>query len=160
MHSLEPPIAANTPQRVIPMQSSVGLHDARFHRAHPVVSGVRANVIREARAMLNIRLLPGDTIDVLLARSQQLSTIRTVASSPAKPGSAPTLPRSPTSMAVITKVFSQDSAALPCCTLSIALGHDLPSCRLCHNVQAYLVALSRSPMKDLAACTADDERYP
>src|SRR6267143_1286505 len=74
MHSLETTDRGEHAQRVISDANPQWASMMRDSIAPTLLSaGVRANVIPgEARAMLNIRLLPGDTIDVLLGALSKL----------------------------------------------------------------------------------------
>jgi acetylornithine deacetylase/succinyl-diaminopimelate desuccinylase-like protein len=125
-------------------------------------AGVRANVIpSEARAMLNVRLLPGDTIDVLLAELTKLVNdpqirfeVQTDAGLAAPPSSLES-----DFYVTITKAASQEFSGAPVLPFLSAGATDSAQLRL-HNVQAY--GLSPFPMsdEDSRRMHADDERIP
>jgi acetylornithine deacetylase/succinyl-diaminopimelate desuccinylase-like protein len=125
-------------------------------------AGVRANVIpSEARAMLNVRLLPGDTIDVLLADLTKLVSDPQVRFD-VQPDAGLAAP--PSSLesdfyATITKAASQEFSGAPVLPFLSAGATDSAQLRL-HNVQAY--GLSPFPMsdEDSRRVHADDERIP
>ncbi len=102
-------------------------------------AGVRANVIPgEARAMLNIRLLPGDTIDVLLGALTKLVNDPQVRFEvqPNAGLAAPTSSLESDFYAVIAKVASQDFGGAPVLPYQSTWATDSSQLRL-HNVQAY-----------------------
>ncbi len=127
-----------------------------------LTAGVRANVIpSEARAMLNIRLLPGDTIDVLLADLTKLvndSTIRFEVQPDAGLAAPPSSLESDF-YATITKAASEEFSGVPVLPFMSAGATDSAQLRL-HNVQAY--GLSPFPMadEDSRRMHGDDERIP
>ena len=125
-------------------------------------AGVRANVIpSEARANLNIRLLPGDTIDVLLAELTKLVNdpqirfeVQPDAGLAAPPSSLDT-----EFYAMITKTASQEFGGAPVLPFMSSGATDSAQLRL-HSVAAY--GLSPFPLADEDARRAhgDDERIP
>jgi len=125
-------------------------------------AGVRANVIpSEARATLNVRLLPGDTIDVLLADLTKLINDPQIRFE-VQPDAGLAAP--PSSLesdfyATITKAASQEFSGAPVLPFLSAGATDSAQLRL-HNVQAY--GLSPFPMsdEDSRRVHADDERIP
>ncbi len=125
-------------------------------------AGVRANVIpSEARAMLNVRLLPGDTIDVLLADLTKLVNDPQIRFE-VQPDAGLAAP--PSSLesdfyATITKAASQEFSGAPVLPFLSAGATDSAQLRL-HNVQAY--GLSPFPLtdEDSRRMHADDERIP
>jgi acetylornithine deacetylase/succinyl-diaminopimelate desuccinylase-like protein len=125
-------------------------------------AGVRANVIpSEARAMLNVRLLPGDTIDVLLAdlaKSVNDPQIRFEVQPDAGLAAPPSSLESDFYV-TITKAASQEFSGAPVLPFLSAGATDSAQLRL-HNVQAY--GLSPFPMsdEDSRRMHADDERIP
>ncbi len=125
-------------------------------------AGVRANVIpSEARAILNVRLLPGDTIDVLLAdltKSVNDPQIRFEVQSDAGLAAPPSSLESDFYV-TITKAASQEFSGAPVLPFLSAGATDSAQLRL-HNVQAY--GLSPFPMsdEDSRRMHADDERIP
>ena len=125
-------------------------------------AGVRANVIpSEARANLNIRLLPGDTIDVLLADLTKLVNDPQIRFE-VQPDAGLAAP--PSSLendfyATITKAASQEFSGAPVLPFLSAGATDSAQLRL-HSVQAY--GLSPFPMadEDSRRMHADNERIP
>ena len=123
-------------------------------------AGVRANVIPgEARATLNIRLLPGDTIDVLVGALTKLVNDPQVRLEvqPNAGLAAPTSSLESDFYNVITKVASQDFGGAPVLPYQSPWATDSAQLRL-HNVQAY--GLWPFPVTDdnLRRMHGDDER--
>lgn len=127
-----------------------------------LTAGVRANVIpSEARAILNVRLLPGDTIDVVVGELTKLVNdpqIRFEVQPDAGLAAPPSSLESEC-YATISKVASQEfpnAAVLPFMSSGAT---DSAQLRL-HNVQAY--GLSPFPLteEDSRRMHADDERIP
>lgn len=125
-------------------------------------AGVRANVIpSEARAYLNIRLLPGDTSDVLLADLAKLVNDPQIRFE-VQPDAGLAAP--PSSLendfyATIAKAASQEFSGAPVLPFLSAGATDSAQLRL-HSVQSY--GLSPFPMadEDSRRMHADDERIP
>ena len=123
-------------------------------------AGVRANVIpSEARATLNIRLLPGDTSDVLIADLTKLVNDPQIRFE-VQPDAGLAAP--PSSLenefyATISKAASQEFSGAPVLPFLSAGATDSAQLRL-HSVQAY--GLSPFPMadEDSRRMHADDER--
>jgi len=125
-------------------------------------AGVRTNVIpSEARANLNIRLLPGDTIDVVVGDLTKLVNdpqirfqVEPDAGLAAPPSSLET-----DFYATITKAAAQEFSGAPVLPFLSAGATDSAQLRL-HSVQAY--GLSPFPMadEDTRRMHADDERIP
>ena len=123
-------------------------------------AGVRANVIPgEARAMLNIRLLPGDTIDVLLGALTKLVNDPQVRFEvqPNAGLAAPTSSLESDFYAVINKVASQDFGGAPVLPFQSTWATDSSQLRL-HNVQAYGLWPFPVTDEDLKRMHGDDER--
>ncbi len=123
-------------------------------------AGVRANVIPgEARAMLNIRLLPGDTIDVLLGALTKLVNDPQVRFEvqPNAGLAAPTSSLESDLYAVITKVASQEFGAAPVLPYQSTWATDSSQLRL-HSVQAYGLWPFPVTDEDLTRMHSDDER--
>src|ERR1700747_3079847 len=123
-------------------------------------AGVRANVIPgEARAMLNIRLLPRDTIDVLLGALAKLVNDPQVRFEvQPNPGlAAPTSSLESDLYAVITKVASHEFAGAPVLPYQSPWATDSAQLRL-HNVQSYGLWPFPVTDEDLARMHGDDER--
>jgi acetylornithine deacetylase/succinyl-diaminopimelate desuccinylase-like protein len=123
---------------------------------------VRGNVIpSEARATLNIRLLPGDTIDVLLAELTKLVNDPQIRFE-VQPDAGLAAP--PSSLesefyASITKAASQEFPGVPVLPFMSAGATDSAQLRL-HNVQAYGVSPFPMTDEDSRRMHADDERIP
>lgn len=125
-------------------------------------AGVRANVIPgEARAMLNIRLLPGDTIDVLLGALNKLVNDPQVRFEvqPNAGLAAPTSSLESDFYGVINKVASQDFGGVPVLPYQSPWATDSSQLRL-HNVQAYGLWPFPLTDEDLKRMHGDDERLP
>ena len=125
-------------------------------------AGVRANVIPgEARATLNIRLLPGDTIDVLVGALSKLVNDPQVRLE-VQPNAGLAAPNSSLESdfyAVITKVASQDFGGAPVLPYQSPWATDSSQLRL-HNVQAYGLWPFPVTEEDLKRMHGDDERLP
>jgi acetylornithine deacetylase/succinyl-diaminopimelate desuccinylase-like protein len=123
-------------------------------------AGVRANVIPgEARATLNVRLLPGDTIDVLVSALTKLVNDPQVRFEvqPNAGLAAPTSSLESDFYAVITKVASQDFGGAPVLPYQSPWATDSSQLRL-HNVQAYGLWPFPVTDEDLKRMHGDDER--
>ena len=161
MRSLEASDRGEHAQRVIsdanPQWASM-MHDTIAPTM--LSAGVRANVIPgEARAMLNIRLLPGDTIDVLLGALTKLVNDPQVRFEvQPNPGlAAPTSSLESDLYTVITKVASKEFAGAPVLPYQSPWATDSSQLRL-HNVQAYGLWPFPVSDEDLARMHGDDER--
>jgi acetylornithine deacetylase/succinyl-diaminopimelate desuccinylase-like protein len=125
-------------------------------------AGVRANVIpSEARAVLNIRLLPGDTIDVLVNVLQKLVNDPTVRFEIA-PDSGLAAPNSSLEndfYALITKVSAQEFGGAPVIPFMSTGATDSAQLRL-HSVQAYGLRPFPITEADDARVHGDEERLP
>jgi acetylornithine deacetylase/succinyl-diaminopimelate desuccinylase-like protein len=161
VRSLEAPDRGEHAQRVIsdanPQWASM-MHDTIAPTM--LSAGVRANVIPgEARAMLNVRLLPGDTIDVLLGALGKLVNDPQVRFEvqPSPGLAAPTSSLESDLYAVITKVASQQFAGAPVLPYQSPWATDSSQLRL-HNVQAYGLWPFPVTDEDLARMHGDDER--
>jgi acetylornithine deacetylase/succinyl-diaminopimelate desuccinylase-like protein len=123
-------------------------------------AGVRPNVIPgEARAILNIRLLPGDTIDVLLGELGKLVNDPQVRLE-VQPNTGLAAP--PSSLesefyAAITKVAGQEFAGAAVLPYQSPWATDSAQLRL-HNVQAYGLWPFPITEEDLKRMHGDDER--
>jgi acetylornithine deacetylase/succinyl-diaminopimelate desuccinylase-like protein len=125
-------------------------------------AGVRANVIpAEARAILNIRLLPGNSIDALVADLAKTVNDPQIRFEVQKDG---TLPAPPSSLdnefyQTIERVSAQefpDAAVVP---YQSTWGTDSAQLRL-HNVQAYGLVPFPLTAEDLGRMHGEDERIP
>jgi acetylornithine deacetylase/succinyl-diaminopimelate desuccinylase-like protein len=127
-----------------------------------LTAGVRANVIpAEARATLNIRLLPGDTIDVLLADLTKLVADPQIRFE-VQPN--PGLAAPPSSLesdfyAVISKVSAQEFGGVPVLPYQSTWATDSAQLRL-HNVQSYGLWPFPLTDEDLKRMHGEDERMP
>jgi acetylornithine deacetylase/succinyl-diaminopimelate desuccinylase-like protein len=127
-----------------------------------LAAGVRPNVIPgEARAMLNIRLLPGDTIDVLLGELRKLVNDPQVRLE-VQPDAGLAAP--PSSLesdfyAAITKVAIEEFPGVPVLPYQSPWATDSAQLRL-HNVQAYGLWPFPVTEEDLKRMHGDDERLP
>jgi acetylornithine deacetylase/succinyl-diaminopimelate desuccinylase-like protein len=125
-------------------------------------AGVRNNVIpAEARANLNIRLLPGNTIDVLLADLTKLVNDPQVRFEiqPDAGLAAPPSSLESDFFALISKVAAQEFGGVPVLPFQSTGATDSAQLRL-RNVQAY--GLEPFPMtdQDFSRMHGDDERLP
>ncbi len=127
-----------------------------------LTAGVRANVIpSEARANLNIRLLPGHTIDTLLADLAKLVNDPQVRFE-VQPDAGLAAP--PSSLesdfyATIAKAAAQEFPNAPVLPFMSAGATDSAQLRL-HNVQAYGVMPFPLTDEDFRRMHGDDERLP
>ena len=125
-------------------------------------AGVRNNVIpAEARANLNIRLLPGDTIDGLILDMQKLVNdpavkfdVQTDAGLAAPPSSLEN-----DFYADITKVAAQEFGGAPVLPYQSPWATDSAQLRL-HNVQSYGLWPFPLTAEDLQRMHGNDERIP
>jgi acetylornithine deacetylase/succinyl-diaminopimelate desuccinylase-like protein len=161
MRSLESSDRAEHAQRVISETNAEWGAMMRDTIAPTMLSaGVRANVIPgEARAMLNVRLLPGDTIDVLVGALTKLVNDPQVRLEiqPNAGLAAPTSSLETDFYAVITKVASQDFGGAPVLPYQSPWATDSSQLRL-HNVQAYGLWPFPVTDEDLKRMHGDDER--
>ena len=125
-------------------------------------AGVRSNVIpSEARATLNVRLLPGDTIDVLVANLSKLVNDSAIKFE-VQPDAGLAAPDSSLEndfYVTISKVAAQEFAGAPVVPFMSAGATDSAQLRL-HNVQAYGVSPFPLADEDSRRTHADDERIP
>jgi len=125
-------------------------------------AGVRANVIPpEARATLNIRLLPGDTIDALLGELNKLVNDPLVKLE-VEPNAGLAAP--PSSLendfyASITKVAAQEFGGVPVLPYQSPWATDSAQLRL-HDVQSYGLWPFPLADEDLRRMHGNDERIP
>ena len=127
-----------------------------------LTAGVANNVIpAEARANLNVRLLPGDTIDVVLNELKKLLNDPQVRLE-LQPNAGLAAP--PSSLesdfyAVISKVVTQEFGGAPALPFQSTWLTDSAQLRL-HNVQAYGLVPFPLAQEDLRRMHGDDERIP
>jgi acetylornithine deacetylase/succinyl-diaminopimelate desuccinylase-like protein len=161
MRSLESSDRAEHAQRVISDTNPEWGAMMRDTIAPTMLSaGVRANVIPgEARAILNIRLLPGDTVDVLVGALTKLVNDPQVRLEvqPNAGLAAPTSSLESDLYADITKVASQDFGGAPVLPYQSPWATDSSQLRL-HNVQAYGLWPFPITDEDLKRMHGDDER--
>jgi len=125
-------------------------------------AGVRANVIpAEARATLNIRLLPGDTIDTLLAQLSKLINDPQVKLEVQQNAglAAPTSSLENDFYNSIVKSAAQEFGGAPVLPYQSTWGTDSAQLRL-HNVQAYGLVPFPLTEEDLKRMHGNDERIP
>jgi len=123
-------------------------------------AGVRPNVIPgEARAILNIRLLPGDPIDVLLGELRKLVNDPQVRLDVQPDGGLAAPPSSLESdfYAAISKVAAEEFPGAPVLPYQSPWATDSAQLRL-HNVQAYGLWPFPITGEDLKRLHGDDER--
>jgi acetylornithine deacetylase/succinyl-diaminopimelate desuccinylase-like protein len=125
-------------------------------------AGVRPNVIpSEAHATLNVRLLPGDTIDVLLNDLNKIVNDPAVTLQVMPDGglAAPNSSIETDFYALITKVSAKEFGGAPVLPFLSPGATDSSQLRL-HNVQAYGLWPFAMSTEDLARVHGDDERLP
>jgi acetylornithine deacetylase/succinyl-diaminopimelate desuccinylase-like protein len=127
-----------------------------------LTAGVANNVIPgEARANLNVRLLPGDTIDAVLTELNKLINDPQVKLEvqPNAGLSAPPSSLESDFYGVITKVVTQEFGGAPALPFQSTWLTDSAQLRL-HNVQAYGLVPFPLSQDDLKRMHGDDERIP
>jgi acetylornithine deacetylase/succinyl-diaminopimelate desuccinylase-like protein len=125
-------------------------------------AGIRANVIpSEARANLNIRLLPGDTIDALTAELTKLvnDPLVRLEVQPNAGLAAPPSSLESDFYAAIVKAAAQEFNGAPVLPYQSPWATDSSQLRL-HNVQAYGLWPFPLTEEDLKRMHGDDERIP
>jgi len=125
-------------------------------------AGVRPNVIPgEAHAMLNVRLLPGDTIDVVLGELTKLVNDPQMRFEvqPNAGLAAPTSSLENDFYASISKIAGQEFGGAPVLPFQSSWYTDSAQLRL-HNVQAYGLWPFPVTDDDLRRMHGDDERLP
>ena len=125
-------------------------------------AGVRANVIpSEARATLNIRLLPGNTITALLADLNKLVNDSQVKLEvqPDAGLAAPDSSLESEFYAAITKAAAEEFAGAPVLPFQSTWATDSAQLRL-HNVQCYGLVPFPLTDEDIKRMHGDDERIP
>jgi acetylornithine deacetylase/succinyl-diaminopimelate desuccinylase-like protein len=163
MRSLDTADRGEHAQKVISDMSPLWNSMLRDSIAPTMLSaGVRANVIpAEARANLNIRLLPGDTITVLLADLTKLVNDPQIRFE-VQPDAGLAAP--PSSLesdfyATITRVAAKEYGDAPVIPFQSTGATDSAQLRL-HNVQAYGLMPFPLPAEDFRRMHGDDERIP
>jgi acetylornithine deacetylase/succinyl-diaminopimelate desuccinylase-like protein len=125
-------------------------------------AGFRGNVIpSEAHAVLNIRLVPGDTIDVLVNDLKKLVNDPQVRFEIAPEGglAAPNSSLENDFVSLITRVSAQEFGGAPVIPFMSTGATDSAQLRL-HNVQAYGLRPFPVSEADEARVHGDDERLP
>jgi len=125
-------------------------------------AGVRANVIpSEARATLNVRLLPGDTITALLAELNKLVNDSQVKLEvqPDAGLAAPDSSLETDFYAAIVKASAEEFGGAPVLPFQSTWATDSAQLRL-HNVQSYGLVPFPLSEEDLKRMHGDDERIP
>jgi carboxypeptidase PM20D1 len=125
-------------------------------------AGVRVNVIpSEAKAMLNVRLLPGDTIDVLVGELNKLVNDPQVKLQVLPEGglAAPNSSMENEFYGLITRVCAREYGGAPVLPYLSTGATDSAQLRL-HNVQAYGLMPFAIAQEDEARVHGDDERLP
>src|SRR5712664_1497444 len=163
IRSMETPDRGEHAQRVISDASPLWNAMLRDTIAPTMLTaGVANNVIpAEARANLNVRLLPGDTIDKVLNDLNKLvnDPLVKLELQPNSGLAAPSSSLESEFYTVITKVVSQEFGGAPALPFQSTWLTDSAQLRL-HQVQAYgLVPFPLSP-DDLKRMHGDDERIP
>jgi acetylornithine deacetylase/succinyl-diaminopimelate desuccinylase-like protein len=163
MRSMDTPDRGEHAQRVISDASPLWNSMMRDTIAPTVLTaGVANNVIPgEARANLNIRLLPGDTIDVLLSELNKLVNDPQVRLE-IQPNAGLAAP--PSSLendfyAIIAKDVTMEFGGAPALPFQSTWLTDSAQLRL-HNVQAYGLVPFPLVDEDLKRMHGDDERIP
>lgn len=163
MRVLDAPDRGEHAQRVLSDQNPMWNSMMRDTVAPTMLqAGVRANVIpSEARAVINVRLLPGDTIDVLVDTLKKLVNDPQVRFEIQPDGgfAAPNSSLESDFYSVITRVSAQEFGGAPVLPFMSTGATDSAQLRL-HNVQAYgLRPMPLSPEDD-ARVHGDEERLP
>ena len=127
-----------------------------------LAAGVRPNVIPpEARATMNVRLLPGDTIDVLVSDLTKLvnDPLVRIEVQPDAGLAAPPSSLESDLYTAIAKVAAQEFAGAPVLPYQSPWATDSAQLRL-HNVQAYGLWPFPLTQDDLKRMHGEDERIP
>jgi acetylornithine deacetylase/succinyl-diaminopimelate desuccinylase-like protein len=163
MRSMETPDRGEHAQRVISEASPLWNAMLRDTVAPTVLTaGVANNVIpAEARANLNVRLLPGNTINPILNDLNKLINDPAVKLE-VQPNAGLAAP--PSSLesdfyGIISKVASQEFGGAPALPFQSTWLTDSAQLRL-HNVQAYGLVPFPLTQDDLKRMHGDDERIP
>ncbi len=163
IRSMETPDRGEHAQRVISDASPLWNAMLRDTIAPTVLTaGVANNVIpAEARANLNVRLLPGDTIDVVLKDLNKLvnDPLVKLEMQPNAGLAAPSSSLESDFYEVITKVVSQEFGGAPALPFQSTWLTDSAQLRL-HQVQAYGLVPFPLSQDDLKRMHGDDERIP
>jgi acetylornithine deacetylase/succinyl-diaminopimelate desuccinylase-like protein len=163
IRSMETPDRGEHAQRVISDASPLWNAMLRDTIAPTMLTaGVANNVIpAEARANLNVRLLPGDTIDKVLNDLNKLvnDPLVKLELQPNSGLAAPSSSMESEFYTVITKVVSQEFGGAPALPFQSTWLTDSAQLRL-HQVQAYGLVPFPLSQDDLKRMHGDDERIP
>jgi acetylornithine deacetylase/succinyl-diaminopimelate desuccinylase-like protein len=163
IRSMETPDRGEHAQRVISDASPLWNSMLRDTIAPTVINaGVANNVIpAEARANLNVRLLPGDTIDVVLNDLNKLvnDPLVKLELQPNAGLAAPPSSLESDFYSVISKVVTQEFGGAPALPFQSTWLTDSAQLRL-HNVQSYGLVPFPLAQEDLKRMHGDDERIP
>jgi acetylornithine deacetylase/succinyl-diaminopimelate desuccinylase-like protein len=163
MRSMDTPDRGEHAQRVVSDASPLWNSMMRDTIAPTVLTaGVANNVIpAEARANLNVRLLPGDTIDPVLKELNKLVNDPQVKLEvqPNAGLAAPSSSLESDFYGVIAKVVSQEFGGAPALPFQSTWLTDSAQLRL-HQVQAYGLVPFPLTQDDLKRMHGDDERIP
>jgi acetylornithine deacetylase/succinyl-diaminopimelate desuccinylase-like protein len=163
MRSLDTPDRGEHAQKVVSESNPLWNSMMRDSIAPTILTaGVRENVIpAEARANLNIRLLPGDSIDALLAELTKLVNDPQIhfEIEPDAGFAAPPSSLESELYAAISKVSAQEYGGAPVLPVMSTWLTDSAQLRL-HNVQAYGLYLFPLTQEDVARMHGADERIP
>jgi acetylornithine deacetylase/succinyl-diaminopimelate desuccinylase-like protein len=163
MRSLDASDRGDHAQRVISDMSPLWNSMMRDSIAPTVISGGIANNVipAEARANLNVRLLPGNTIDTLLNDLNKLvnDPLVKLELQPNAGLAAPPSSLENEFYGLIAKVASQEFGGAPALPFQSTWLTDSAQLRL-HNVQAYGLVPFPLTNEELKRMHADDERLP
>jgi acetylornithine deacetylase/succinyl-diaminopimelate desuccinylase-like protein len=163
VRSMETPDRGEHAQRVVSDASPLWNSMLRDTIAPTVLTaGVANNVIpAEARANLNVRLLPGDTIDVVLKDLNKLvnDPLVKLEVQPSAGLAAPSSSLESDFYGVIAKVVTQEFGGAPALPFQSTWLTDSAQLRL-HQVQAYGLVPFPLSQEDLKRMHGDDERIP
>ena len=163
IRSMDTPDRGEHAQRVISDASPLWNAMLRDTIAPTIMTaGVANNVIpAEARANLNVRLLPGDTIDVVVSELNKLvnDPLVKLEVQPNAGLAAPPSSLESDFYGVISKVVSQEFGGAPALPFQSTWLTDSAQLRL-HNVQAYGLVPFPLAQEDLKRMHGDDERIP
>ncbi|MBZ5541001.1 MAG: M20/M25/M40 family metallo-hydrolase [Acidobacteriia bacterium] len=163
MRALDTPDRAEHAQRVVSEANPVWNSMLRDSISPTMLSaGVRVNVIpAEARAMLNIRLLPGDTVDVLVGELEKLVSDPQVKFEvqPDAGYAAPPSSLESELYQAIEKAAVDQFPGVPVVPCLSTWATDSSQLRL-HNVQAYGLVPFPLTEEDLKRMHSEDERMP
>lgn len=163
MRVLDTPDRGEHAQRVISDMNPMWNSMMRDTIAPTVMqAGIRSNVIpSEAKAILNVRLLPGDTINVLVNELDKLVNDPSVKLEVIPDGglAAPDSSMETEFYALITRVCAKEFGGVPVLPFMSTGATDSAQLRM-HNVQAYGLRPFPLTAEDDARVHGDEERLP